>query len=301
MRASSLNRADRYVIEGIPLPMRLMLGLFRPRQRQLGMDFSGEVLQLGSRVTDFRVGDAVYGQQDLGKAWAEYVCVPASVVAPKPENLSHVQAAAVPLAGLTALQGLRDAAELKPGQSILINGATGAVGTFAVQIAKALGAEVAAVCGARNVALVEQLGADVVIPYETEDFLACGRTFDVIFDIVGNRSLLACRKVMKRKATFVPVGGPSGFWFGPVWALLSANVLGLFLSQRVRSFVGTPNRADLVELAALIESGDVTPAVDREFELAELPEAMRYLVHGRPNAKVAIRVDHGEEADVVPD
>jgi NADPH:quinone reductase-like Zn-dependent oxidoreductase len=290
VRASSLNRGDRYVMEGIPFPFRLALGLFRPKQRGLGMDFAGEVEEVGSRVTDLRPGDAVYGQQDLGRTWAEYVCVPASLVAPKPSNLTYEQAAAVPVSAFTALQGLRDHGGVEAGRTVLINGATGAVGTFAVQIAKALGAEVTGVCSERNVELVRSLGADHVIPYETEDFTACGRQFDVLFDVVGNRPLRACRRVLQPKGTFLPVGGPAGRWLGPLVSLMAARFQAPFVSQRVVLFTGTPNRPDLLVLTELIESGKVTPAIDRQFELTEIVEAMRYLIEGRPASKVVITV-----------
>ncbi|MBW2256886.1 MAG: NAD(P)-dependent alcohol dehydrogenase, partial [Deltaproteobacteria bacterium] len=176
------------------------------------------------------------------------------------------------------------------GQTVLINGATGAVGTFAVQIAKALGAEVTAVCSERNLELVRRLGADQVIPYETEDFTTCGRQFDVLFDVVGNRPLRACRQVMKAKATFVVAGSPEEGWLGPIGPMMAKLAQGPFISQRVMSFIGTANRADLLVLTELIESGKVTPAIDRQFELAEIADAMRYLVEGRPASKVVISV-----------
>lgn len=290
VRATSLNRGDRYTVEGIPLPFRMMLGPFRPRARQLGMDFAGDVVEIGASVQDVAVGDAVYGQQDLGSTWAEYASIPASLVAPKPTDLTYVEAAAVPVSAFTALQGLRDAGGLQPGQRVLLNGSTGAVGTFAVQIARALGAEVTAVCSERHLDLVRDLGADTVIPNERQDFLEAGGTFDVVFDIVGNHGLLAYRRIMAPGGTFVPVGGPSGFWLGPAGHLLRTQLLRPFVRQRVRSFVGTPNRPDLLALTELIEAGKLRPSIERVFELAELPEAMRYLVHGRPGAKVAIEV-----------
>jgi NADPH:quinone reductase-like Zn-dependent oxidoreductase len=290
VRASSLNRADRYLMQGTPMPIRLVSGLFKPKKRGLGLDFAGDVEEVGSRVADVNPGDAVYGQQDMGEVWAEYACVPASLVAPKPSNLTYVQAAAVPLSGFTALQGLRDQGRVEAGQTVLINGSTGAVGTFTVQIAKALGAEVTAVCSERNMEFVRRLGAEHVIPYETEDFLDCGRQFDVLFDVVGNRPLRACRRVMKPKAIFVMAGSPEDGWLGPIGPMMAKLAQGPFVSQRVTTFVGTPNRADLLVLTELIESGKVTPAIDRQFELAEIVDAMRYLVEGRPPSKVVISV-----------
>lgn len=294
VRASSVNRADRYAMQGTPIvAMRPALGFFRPRRPGLGMDFAGDVAEVGANVTDIEVGDAVYGQQDNGATWAEYACVPAALVAPKPPRLSYEEAGAAPLAGLTALQGLRNEGEVQPGKRVLINGGTGAVGTFAVQIAKALGAdELTVVCGGRNEELVRSLGADHVIAYETNDFLECGRTFDVLFDVVGNRPLRRCCDLLEPDGVFVPCGMPEGGrWFGPVGHVLKTLFAARFVKQDVKLFVGTPNRPDLLALTELIESGAVTPAIDRAFPLSQTAEAMRYLVDGRPSAKVVLKVD----------
>ncbi len=290
VRASSLNRGDRYLMQGRPAPIRLMSGLFSPSKRGMGMDFAGDVVEIGSGVSEVRIGQAVYGQLDFGEIWAEYACVPASLVAPKPHNLTYEQAAAIPISGLTALQGLRNQGRVGPGQSVLINGSTGAVGTFAVQIAKALGAEVTAVCSERNVGLVRSLGADHVIPYETEDFTACERRFDVMFDVVGNRSLSQCRRVLKAKGTLVPVGGPEEGLLGAMGPLLAVLIQAPFISQRVTPFVATADRSDLLTLSEWIEAGIVAPAIDRQFPMAEIAEAMNYLMHGRPPSKVVISV-----------
>lgn len=293
VRASSLNRADRYMLQGTPLvAIRPTAGFFRPRRPGLGMDFAGDVVEVGANVTDVHVGDAVYGQQESGASWAEYMSVPAKLVAPKPSNLSYEEAGAVPLAALTALQGLRDQGEVGPGKRVLINGGTGAVGTFAVQIAKALGAdEVTAVSSGRNAEFVRSLGADHVIAYETEDFLQCGRTFDVFFDVVGNHPLRRCGALLEPNGIFVPCGAPDGGrWFGPaahfIWTMLQSP----FVKPRVRLFVGTPNRPDLVTLKELIEAGKVRPVIDRQFELEQTADAMRYLLEGRPPGKVGISV-----------
>lgn len=296
VRASSLNRADRYTMQGTPVvAMRPALGLFRPRNPGLGMDFSGDVVEVGAQVTDVQPGEAVYGQQDAGSTWAEFACVPATLVSQKPSRLSYEEAAAVPLAALTALQGLRDQGEVQPGKHVLINGGTGAVGSFAVQIAKALGAaHLTVVCGTRNVELVHSLGADHVIPYETEDFLQCGRTFDVMFDGVGNRPLRRCCELLKPDGVFVPSGAPEGGrWFGPIWHLIKAMWQARFVEQEVRLFVGTPNRPDLETLTTMIESGAVTPVIDRTFPLSETADAMRYLVDGHPSGKVTLTVGSG--------
>lgn len=288
VRASSLNRADRYRLEGIPAPIRLVSGLFKPRTRGLGMDFAGDVAAVGGRVTDLKPGDAVYGDASFGEMWAEYGCVSASQVAPMPSNLTCEQAAAVPLSGTTALQGLRDFGRVTPGQSVLINGATGAVGTFAVQIARALGADVTAVCSQRNLQLVRELGAEHVIAYETEDYTACGRQFDVLFDVILNHTLRESCRVLKPGGVYLPVGGPEGRWLGPVAPLMAAMLQAPLVRPRVASFTAEANRADLEALTALIEAGAVTPAIDRTFPLAEIADAMRYLVDGHPPSKVVI-------------
>ncbi len=292
VRGSSINRGDRYVMQGSPLPMRAMLGLFGPRQPGLGMDFSGEVVEVGSAVTNVNPGDAVYGQVDLGQTWAEYACVPANLVAPKPSNLTREQAGAVAASAFTALQGLRDQGHVQAGTRVLINGSTGAVGTFAVQIARALGAgEITAVCSERNRDLVLSLGADTVIPYETEDYLACGRTFDVMFDVVGNHSLRANARLLEPDGIYVSVGAPEGgFVLGPLLPLMAVHVFAPFVTPRVGTFTGTPNRPDLLVLTEMIEAGQLTPSIDRTFDLADTAEAMRFQIEDRPAGKVAIRI-----------
>jgi len=292
VRASSLNRADLYGIQGFPMLLRLAMGLFKPRVRGVGLDFAGDIVEVGALVDDLQPGEPIYGQASVGQTWAEYVCVPASLTAPKPKTLSYEQAAAVPLSALTALQGLRNQGQVTEGTSALINGATGAVGTFAVQIAKALGArEVTAVCSERNVELVRSLGADHVIPYESEDLLACDRKFDLFFDGVGNRPLRACLGLLNATGIFVASGAPdTGRWLGPVKRTLSVLTQAVFVPQKVKVFVGTPNQADLLTLTELIESGKVTPAIDRVFPLEETPDAVRYLIEGRPSSKVVLKV-----------
>lgn len=289
VRASSLNRADRYLLQGTPRLIRVVSGLFKPKKRGMGMDFSGDVEQVGDQVADVKPGDAVYGQVDFGETWAEYACVPGSLVATKPENMTYEEAAAVPLSGLTALQGLHKG-RVEDGQTVLINGATGAVGTYAVQIARAFGAEVTAVCRECNTELVRSLGADHVIAYDSEDFTQCGRQFDALFDVAGNRSLRACRQVIKRKGTYIVVGAPDDGWLGPVGPLLAKMIQGPFVSQRVVSFTAKPNRRDLHALTDLIESGKVRSAIDRQFDLAEIPDALRYLAEQRPPSKVVISI-----------
>ena len=284
IRASSLNRADRYTLEGVPAPIRLFSGLFRPKKRGLGMDYAGDVEEVGSQVTDYKPGDAVYGEADR-EVWAEYACVPMRLASRMPSNLTYEQAAPPPPPPPTPLQGLRDFGRLEAGQEVLINGATGAVGPFAVQVAKALGARVTAVCGQRNVELVRSLDADYVIPYETEDFTSRDDSFDIVFDVIGNHRPRACRRIMKDKGIFVVVGGPEGRWLGPISSLLGAIAQAPFISQQVVTYTATPNRADLEVLTEMIESGKITPVIDRSFRLEEVAEALRYLVEAPPHRR----------------
>jgi len=292
VRASSLNRGDRYAMQGTPWIMRLILGLSRPKKRGMGQDFAGDIVEVGKAVTDVRPGQAVYGEVDFGDTWAEYACIPAALVAPKPKSLSYAQAAAVPVAGLTALQGLRTHAKVTKGQRVLINGATGAVGTFAVQIAKALGAaDVVGVCSERHIDLVHSLGADHVIPYESEDFLACGRTFDVFFDVVGNRSLRRCCKLLHPSGVYVSVGAPEGGRvLGPARRLFGIRFLAMFVKPKIASYTAKANRDDLVLLTELIESGSITPAIDHEFPLAQTADAMRHLITAHPASKLVLTI-----------
>lgn len=291
VRASSLNRGDRYMLQGIPVPLRLVTGPLKPKRRGLGMDLAGDVVAIGSDVTDVRVGDAVYGQTDFGEAWAELASVPARLVAPKPPSLTYEEAAAVPLAGMTALQGLKQHGRLEPGQRVLINGATGAVGSFAVQIAKALGADVTAVCGERNAERVRGWGADRVIPYETEDFTASGERFDVLFDVAGAVPLRACLRVLEPKGTYVAVGAPGEGALGPMGHFLAVLVQAPFVRQRVATCSQVPSRADLVQLTTLIEAKKVRPVLSRTFTLARTADALRYLMTERPYGKVAIAIE----------
>ena len=290
MRASAVNRGDRYTLLGTPALLRLATGLFSLRKRGMGMDFAGVVEEVGAKVAGVAVGDEVYGQVDFGETWAEYACVPAKLVAPKPRNATFEQAGAVGAAGMTALQGLRDQGHVGRGTRVLINGATGAVGSFAVPIAKALGAErVVAVCSQRNLEFVTARGADRAIPYETEDFVQCGETFDVLFDVVGARTLRESCCVLEPKGIYVSVGGPEGGGFlGPAGPLVKKVLASPFVSQRFKSYVSATNRADLEVLTKWIESGSLTPAVDRTFDLADAAEAMRYAAEGHPASRVVI-------------
>jgi NADPH:quinone reductase-like Zn-dependent oxidoreductase len=292
VRACSLNAGDWYAVTGIPYVARGMMGgLLKPKSRSVGVDFAGTVEAVGSAVPDFRPGDEVFGGRT--GAWAEYVCVRHDrAVAGKPANVSFEQAAAVPVAAITALQGLRDHGQLRSGQKVLINGASGGVGTFAVQIAKAFGADVTGVCSTRNVEVVRALGADRVIDYTQEDFTRTGVRYDLLLDVAGSRSWAACRRVLEKNGTYVGVGAPKGNpWLGPLGHIAGVRLASVRASQRViLLFIAKLNRVDLEVLAQLIESGKVAPAIDRQYMLNELPEALRYLGAGHTQGKVVITV-----------
>ncbi|HYL70103.1 MAG TPA: NAD(P)-dependent alcohol dehydrogenase [Candidatus Dormibacteraeota bacterium] len=291
VHAASVNPLDWHYLRGTPYLVRLEAGFGRPGEPRLGVDFAGTVEAVGKAVKRFKPGDDVFG----GKfgAFAEYVVVREErAVVLKPANVSFEQAAAVPIAALTALQGLRDKGALQPGQKVLINGASGGVGTFAVQLAKVLGAEVTGVCSTRNVELVRSLGADHVIDYTREDFTRLGQRYDVIFDTVGNHPLLEYRKVMTAHGIFVIVGGPSsGNWIGPMSVPLKAVVLSPFVSQQFKPFLAELTPQDLKLVADLMQAGKVTSVIDRRYPLAELPAAIAYLEAGHARGKVIINID----------
>ncbi len=285
--AASLNPADLHFVNGTPYLVRLMSGLRKPKRIIPGIDFGGRVEAVGSGVTQFQPGDEVFGGS--GGCFAEYVRVSAKSIVKKPANITFEQAAAVPIAAISALQGLRDKGRLQPEQSVLINGAAGGVGTFAVQIAKSLGAEVTGVCSTRNVELVRSLGADHVIDYTKQDFADGEKRFDVMLDMVGNHSLRLNRRVLKAKGTYVPVGGPlNGLWLGPIFDMIKLIVMFKFVSQRATPFIAKQTNADLVVLQGLLESGKVTPVIDRRYELKDTADALRYLEQGHAQGKVII-------------
>jgi NADPH:quinone reductase-like Zn-dependent oxidoreductase len=289
VRASSVNPAEWFVVTGRPYLARPAMGLRRPKDLVPGADFAGTVEAVGSAVTGLRPGDAVFGGSGSGTL-AEYLCVRETVV-PKPANLSFEQAAAVPTGAVTALQGLRDKGRILPRQAVLINGASGGVGTFAVQLAKAFGAEVTGVCSTRNVELVRSLGADHVIDYTREDFTRSGRRYDLLLDVAGSRSWPECRRVLHRDATLVVVGGPkSNRWLGPLGHVAGMLLASRGASQRVVFFIAKFTRQDLVVLSELLEAGKMTPVIDRQYALRELPEALRYLGEGHARGKVVITV-----------
>lgn len=290
VRAASVNPVDWYGMTGRPTVARVMGGLLKPKDNRIGVDFAGTVEAVGGAVTRFSPGDEVFGRGD--GAWAEYVCVAEDgPIVQKPANTPFEEAAAVPVAGLTALQGLRDAGQTQPGQRVLINGASGGVGTYAVQIAKSLGAEVTGVCSAGNVDLVRSLGADHVIDYTSEDFTRSERRYDLMLDIAGSRSWSQCRRVLDPQATLVIVGAPKGTrLLGPLGHILAVRLAALGSSRKVTFFVAKLNSADLTVLCELLESGKVKPVLDRRYELSEAADAVRYLAEGHARGKIVLTV-----------
>jgi NADPH:quinone reductase-like Zn-dependent oxidoreductase len=245
---------------------------------------------VGSRVTDFKPGDEVFGGRN--GAFAEYVVV-RKIITPKPTNITFEQAAAVPIAAITALQGLRDHGQIQPGQQVLINGASGGVGTFAVQIAKAFGAEVTGVCSTPNVELIRSLGADDVVDYTREDFTRSGRRYDLLLDIAGGRSWSEYKRVLKPRANFVIVGGPkTNRWIGPLSHTIKVRLASLGASQKVVFFIAQFNREDFAVLRDLLEAGKMTPVIDRVYPLSQTAEAMRYLGTGHARGKIVITMEH---------
>jgi NADPH:quinone reductase-like Zn-dependent oxidoreductase len=286
VRAASLNAGDWYALTGTPYIARFQQGLRRPKNQILGTDFAGTVEAVGKNVTGFSPGDEVFGGRT--GAIAEYVCVK-NAVEPKPANLTFEQAAAVPVAALTALQGLRDKGQIQPGQKVLINGASGGVGTFAVQVAKAFGAEVTAVCSTRNVDLVRSLGADHVIDYTKEDFTRGGQRYDLMLDVAGSRPWSACKRVLTPRATLVIVGAPKGSrLLGPLSHIAKVYLASLRSSRKMVFFIAKFNKPDMAVLRELLESGKVTPVIDRQYPLSELAGAFRYLGEGHAQGKIVI-------------
>jgi NADPH:quinone reductase-like Zn-dependent oxidoreductase len=281
IRAASTNPYDWHFMRGKPLFTRLMFGLFRPKDHRLGADLAGEVEAVGKDVTRFRPGDSAFGEG--AGAFAEYACVPERWLARKPTNLTFEQAAAVPMAANTALQGLRDGGRIQAGQKVLIHGASGGVGTFAVQIAKSFGAEVTGVCSTKNVEMVKKIGADHVVDYTRDDFTRGETRYDLMLDTIGDRSLRACRRVLAQKAVYVFIGGRMSH-------LASTMLARPFVSQDVKAVVAKRSSADLEFLAGLIEAGKVAPVIDRTYPLSEVPAAIRYLEGGHARGKIVITV-----------
>lgn len=286
VRAAALNPLDWHDVRGLPYFLRLGNGLLKPKNRVPGVDLAGHVEAVGEKVSQFQPGDEVFGA--CRGACAEYACGTEKGLFQKPAELTFEQAAAVPVAALTALQALRDRGKMQPGQRVLIVGASGGVGTFAVQIARSLGAEVCGVCSTRNVEMVRSLGADQVIDYTQEDFTQSGQRFDLIVDTAGTHSLLDCRRALVPRGTYVVVGAPSGRWLKGLDRFVKAVVLSLFVSQRMVPFITAMNKEDLGVLKELIEAGKVKPVIDRSYTLSETPEAIRYVEEGHARGKVVI-------------
>lgn len=289
VRAASVNPYDWHHMRGEPYVVRLGDGLRKPKGMRMGVDFSGTVEAVGKSVTQFKPGDEVFGGKS--GAFAEYICIGERFLIPKPDNISFEQAGAVQIAGLTALQSLRDKGKLQPGQKVLINGASGGVGTFAVQIGKILGAHVTGVCSTRNVEMVRSLGADHVVDYTKEDFTKGAERYDLIVDLVGNHGLLAVRRALTPKGKYVMVGGQKGRWLAPMDTVIRAFVLSPFVSQEMGFMISSVNKDDLTFLRDLMQAGKVTPVIDRRYRLSEVPEAIRYLEEGRARGKVVIALD----------
>lgn len=287
--AASLHPGDYFVMTGEPYMVRLVFGLRRPRHGIPGMDLAGIVAAVGKNVTALRPGDEVFGWSTAG-ALAEYACVPANNLVPMPANLSTAEAAAVPTSAMTALQALRDIANVRPGQTVLITGASGGVGSFAVQIAKALGAEVTGVCSTRNIDLVRSLGADHVVDYTENDFTDTSKRYDVILDNVEAQPLAVARRVLTPSGTLIPNSGRGGRWLGPIGRIVTARVLSGFTRQRLRPFTSVGKHSDLLTLAELLASGQVKPVIDRTYPLDKAADALGYIAGGHTRGKIAITV-----------
>lgn len=293
VRAASVNPLDWHYMRGEPSIMRLEAGLRVPQDIRLGVDYAGTVEAVGRNVKRFKPGDDVFGGRS--GAFAEYVSAREDrAIVLKPANLTFEQAAAVPIAAITALQGLRDTGKIQPGQKVLINGASGGVGTFAVQIAKSFGAEVTGVTSTRNLDMVRSIGADQVIDYTREDFTKSAQRYDLIFDTVGNHPLLETRRVLKPNGIYIGIGGggpnDQGF-IGPLFGPIKEFLLSPFVSQKFVTFFAELNKEDLTVLSDLMQTGKVTPVIDRRYKLSEVPAAIRYLEEGHARGKVVIMLE----------
>lgn len=287
--AASVHPGDCFVMTGVPYVVRLAFGFRRPRHGIPGRDLAGVVAAVGEDVTTLRPGDRVFGWSGAGTL-AEYACVPADHLVSAPADLSAAEAAAVPTSAMTALQAMRDVANVRPGQTVLVTGASGGVGSFAVQIAKAFGAEVTGVCSTRNVDLVRSLGADHVVDYTRTDFTRTGKRYDVILDNVEAQPLAAVRRALTPTGTVIPNSGRGGRWLGPLGRIITARVLSGFTRQRLKPFTSFAKRQDLLALADLLATGQVTPVIDRTYPLDEAADALRHVAAGHTRGKVAISV-----------
>lgn len=291
VHAASVNPLDWHYLRGRPYIMRAEAGIGTPKVARLGVDFAGTVEAIGKNVTRFKPGDEIFGPKR--GAFGEYVSVPDDrALVLKPANLTFEQAAAVPVAAVTALQALRDQGQVKAGQKVLINGASGGVGTFAVQIAKSLGAEVTGVCSTKNLPMVQALGADHIIDYKVEDYTQGTQRYDVIIDNVGNHSFLENRHVMTPEGSFVMVGGPNdGKFLGALWGPIKMWMLSPFVKQKFSFFLADLNQKDLDLLHDMLASGKLKPVIDRSYKLSEVPAAIAYLEEGHARGKVVIAID----------
>lgn len=289
VHAAAVNPLDWHMLRGTPYLLRLQAGLSKPKRTIRGVDMAGRVEAVGMNVTQFQPGDEVFGE--VAGAFAEYVSAPERGLAAKPSNMTFEQVAAVPVAALTALQALRDKGRVRPGHKVLINGASGGVGTFAVQIARSFGAEVTGVCSTRNLDMVRSIGAAHVIDYTKEDFTRSGQRYDVMLDMVGSASLSDCRRVLNPKGVYVLVGAEDmGDWIGPVAHLARVLVSSWSGSQSMVPMLAKVRQEDLDALKELMEAGEVTPVIDRRYELHEVPDAIRYVEAGHTRGKVVITV-----------
>ncbi|MDI3290145.1 NAD(P)-dependent alcohol dehydrogenase [Polyangium sp. 15x6] len=290
VHAASVCKGDVHLLTGKPYLVRLGFGLRRPKHRIAGQNVAGTVEAVGRNVTAMKPGDEVYGQVTCG-GFAEYVRARESELAPKSTRLTFEQAAAMPDSGMTALQALRDAGRLRAGQRVLINGASGGVGSFAVPIAKSMGAEVTAVCSTRHVDKVRSIGADEVVDYTKEDFTRQTGRFDVMLDLVGNRSPSACKQVLKPTGTYVSsAGSPGGQWIGPIVWIMKVLLAGAFASQKMKPFLTQPRREDLIALNDLVEANALLPVIEQEYSLRDAAEAMRHVAEGHAQGKTVIVV-----------
>lgn len=290
VHAAALHIGDLMLMRGEPYIMRLGTGLRRPKKRVPGFDFAGVVESVGKDVSGIEPGDEVFGETNGGSC-AEYAVVTAEHMAPKPAVFSFEEAAAVPVSGVTALRGIRDAGTVKAGDHVLINGATGGVGIYAIQIAKSLGAEVTAVCGPGNVELARELGADHVIDYTQDDYTQDDARYDLILDNVANRSLANGRKVVSDGGTYISNSARSeGLWFGAVGRMIQAGILSMFVPKQGRPFYSPVRRRDLLDLTELIETGELRPVIDRTYPLADTGAAMEYIADGHASGKTVITI-----------
>jgi NADPH:quinone reductase-like Zn-dependent oxidoreductase len=288
VRAAAVGKGDWLTVKGLPYVARMRYGLPKPKHNVPGFDVAGRIEVVGRNVTQLQPGDEVFGWCD--GSFAEYASVPEDQLVLKPSNLTFEQAAAVPISGFAALQALRDTGQVQSGQKVVIIGASGGVGSFAVQLAKAFGAEVTGVCSTKSLEMVRSIGADHIIDYTQQDFTRSGQRYDLILEMAGNRSLSDLRRALTPKGTLVLVGGSGGKWFMGIGRTLRAVLVSPFAGQRLRSFFSKPRGADLVVLKELIEAGKLTPVIDRTFPLRESPEAISYVGERSTQGKTVITV-----------